>query len=309
MSLCITALSPAGIVLAADSRQTYRNNAGMVRIGTDNAVKLFKLNERTGVVIAGRAFFPDSKGMFKNAGWFIEDFRINHLDKEPRLDSKAIAEKLNDYFINALITPEENRLKTLVEEQVKNEGGTNITFRERQGVNIFCDFTKGGKKEERVWHIESITFVVAGFDADGVGRAYFVSVPDAPTDTVSRTTDSGGDLRIGQIDVVGRIIKGWAPEIFNLPIVQKAVNNGVNVRAELDKLEYIMNWSTMTLQDSINYCVLMTRITESVQKLSDGTYLTPGGITGVGGAIDIAKITHGDGFQWIKQKELTVDDD
>jgi hypothetical protein len=70
MSLCLTALTPSGIILTADSRQTYLNNAGMTRIGTDNAVKLFQIGEKAAVVIAGRAFFQDSKGVLKNAGWF-----------------------------------------------------------------------------------------------------------------------------------------------------------------------------------------------------------------------------------------------
>jgi hypothetical protein len=65
----------------------------------------------------------------------------------------------------------------------------------------------------------------------------------------------------------------------------------------------------MTLQDSIDFCVLMTRITESVQRFSDGTTMTPGGITGVGGAINIAKITPDGGFEWIRHKELVVNDD
>jgi hypothetical protein len=53
----------------------------------------------------------------------------------------------------------------------------------------------------------------------------------------------------------------------------------------------------------------MTRITESVQRFSDGTITTPGGIAGVGGAIDIAKITPDDGFAWVRQKHLAVNDD
>jgi hypothetical protein len=34
---------PEGIVLAADSRQTYRNNVGASRIGSDSATKIFVL--------------------------------------------------------------------------------------------------------------------------------------------------------------------------------------------------------------------------------------------------------------------------
>lgn len=68
MTLSITSITTSGIALTVDSRQTYFNQARMTRIGTDNAVKLFKLNKEMGVVIAGRAFFSDSKGAPKNTG-------------------------------------------------------------------------------------------------------------------------------------------------------------------------------------------------------------------------------------------------
>jgi hypothetical protein len=34
-----------------------------------------------------------------------------------------------------------------------------------------------------------------------------------------------------------------------------------------------------------------------VQRFSDGTHMSPGGITGVGGAIDVAKITPDSDFE------------
>ena len=72
----------------------------------------------------------------------------------------------------------------------------------------------------------------------------------------------------------------------------------------MNKLEYVINWATITLQDAIDFCVLMTRTTESIQRFSDGTFLAPGGITGVGGEIDIAVITPEKGFAWLKKKKL-----
>jgi len=48
----------------------------------------------------------------------------------------------------------------------------------------------------------------------------------------------------------------------------------------------------------------MTRTTENIQRFSDGTVLSPSGITGVGGEIDIAVITPEKGFVWLKQKKL-----
>jgi hypothetical protein len=97
----ISSLTSSGIVLTADSRQTYKNNAGMTRIGTDSAVKLFRLNSKAGAVIAGRAFFPDEKGVLKNTGWFIEEFSKTVL-KTNHWSIKQIAEELNKYFINKL---------------------------------------------------------------------------------------------------------------------------------------------------------------------------------------------------------------
>ena len=309
MSLCITALTPSGIILTADSRQTYRNNAGMTRIGTDNAVKLFRLGKKMGVVIAGRAFFPDSTGVVKNTGWFIEEFRKSVLDGKDTIGIKETAEYLNDYLLHSFLKPEEARIKKLLPAEIAKEGGTKLVFGATEGVTINYSFTKDGKNIERKFYIETVSFIVAGYNSDGVGQAYFVEVPHPPTDPLSRNTKAGGHLRIGQIDVVGRIIKGWPPELFNLDFIKNAQSQGVKVNEELDKLEYIINWGIMTLQDAIDFCVLMTRITESVQRFSDGTFMTPGGITGVGGAIDIAKITPDTDFQWVREKQLEVNDD
>ena len=42
MSLCINITTPEGIILAADSRQSYINKKGMSRVGSDSATKLFR---------------------------------------------------------------------------------------------------------------------------------------------------------------------------------------------------------------------------------------------------------------------------
>jgi len=309
MSLCIAALTPSGIILTADSRQTYRNNAGMTRIGTDTAVKIFQLGKKAGVVIAGRAFFPDSKGVFKNAGWFIEEFRRESVEKLDGVGTKEIAQELSGYLLHHFIEPEEARVKGFIENEVAKEGGTDLVFRPRSRFELSYSFNKQESKVERTFYIETIAFIVAGYDSDGVGRAYYSIVPDLPTEPYSRNTEIGGILRVGQDDVVTRIINGWSSEVVNIPFVQNAQHAGVNVVEELNKASHIISWGVMTLQDAIDFCVLMTRITESVQRFSDGTCMTPGGITGVGGAIDIAKITPEIGFEWIRRKELTVNDD
>jgi len=74
MSLGINTTTPEGIVLAADSRQSYRNRKGMSRIGSDSASKVFKIGDKMGVIVAGLAFLPEN-GVLKNISRFIEEFK------------------------------------------------------------------------------------------------------------------------------------------------------------------------------------------------------------------------------------------
>jgi len=95
MSLAINTTTPEGIVLAADSRQSYRNRKGMARIGSDNASKLFQLNKRISVAVTGLAFLPEN-GVMKNISKFIEEFK-RETDVE-KLNVKEAAEKLHYLF-------------------------------------------------------------------------------------------------------------------------------------------------------------------------------------------------------------------
>ena len=76
MTLGIGTITSEGIVLATDSRQSYRNRKGISRIGSDNATKLFQLNKRIGLAIAGLAFIVED-GVPKNISKFIEEFKQN----------------------------------------------------------------------------------------------------------------------------------------------------------------------------------------------------------------------------------------
>jgi hypothetical protein len=96
MTLSLACLTSSGIVLSTDSRQTYRNKANMTRIGTDSALKLFQITHAIGVVIAGKAFFPDSNGVFKNTGWHIEEFKKTDLPTNG--SSREVAVALNNYL-------------------------------------------------------------------------------------------------------------------------------------------------------------------------------------------------------------------
>jgi len=95
MSLCINTTTPEGMVLAADSRQSYRNMKGMSRIGSDSASKVFQLEKRVGVVIAGLAFLPEN-GVLKNISRFIDEFKKKTDIK--KLSIEEIGKALQTFF-------------------------------------------------------------------------------------------------------------------------------------------------------------------------------------------------------------------
>ena len=302
MTLVISTMTSSGIVLTADSRQTYRNQAGAIRIGSDSAMKLFKLTDSCGVAISGRAFLSEKDQPAKDVGFFIN--RFAETEKLDGLKIKEIAEKLNKNLGNVFVIKEIDSLKKQVEEEIKKLGGTELTFSANDGNLLPYSYKdKDGNTISNTGWIETINMIVAGIDDDKVGRAYSILVPKGITN--EKDTQQCGAMWVGQTDVLARIVKGYAPEIGNIDFVKDALSKDKDgISGQLNKLEYVINWATITVQDAIDFCVLMTRTTESIQRFSDGTFLAPGGITGVGGEIDIAVITPEKGFAWLKKKKL-----
>lgn len=95
MSLALNLTTSEGIVLATDSRQSYRNRKGMARIGSDNASKLFQINKKVGVAVTGLAFLIEDE-VHENISKFIEQFKRENEVEE--LDIKNVAEKLYNLF-------------------------------------------------------------------------------------------------------------------------------------------------------------------------------------------------------------------
>ncbi len=302
MTLALGITTSSGIVLTADSRQTYRNAASMMRVGSDNAMKLFQLNDRIGVAIAGRAFLQDTNGANKSTGWFIEEFKKKEM--KPGLETKEVAQKLHDYLTGVFVDKAVASLEETVRDTVTKEGGTELNIKTRNGNLLPYTFKgKDGVVVERVGNFDNINLVVAGIDKDKVGRTYRIIVPGDVTS--AGDTNLGGATWIGQTDVLQRIIKGYAPEIERLAFVSDAIaKNKPAVQEQIGKLEYLINCGSMALQDAVDFGILITRTTESIQRFSDGTFLVPGGIPGVGGEIDVAVITPDKGFIWLKKKEL-----
>ncbi|MEK7522459.1 MAG: hypothetical protein AAB569_02690, partial [Patescibacteria group bacterium] len=67
----------------------------MARIGSDNASKLFQINDRVGVAVTGLAFLPEN-GIMKNISKFIDEFK--HEVDVKDLSVKDVADKLYYLF-------------------------------------------------------------------------------------------------------------------------------------------------------------------------------------------------------------------
>lgn len=310
MSLAINATTSSGIVLATDSRQSYRNRKGIARIGSDNASKLFQLNQRIGCAVTGIAFLPSKEGI-KNISAFIDEFK--RVEEVNRLNVEEMSSKLHEFFENRYDwkTPLQ-KLKDLIKQDLESKKLELVgDFEEDVGILKFKFKDKTGKEKQGIAGIERIDIIVAGFNHDGSHQVFVCNIPGGihkKRDSKEQGREFGADW-IGQTDVVSRIVLGWDNRMFNLPFVHEAVKNlgEEQIIKQLRGLEYQISWGTMTLQDAIDFCTLAIRTTEAIQRFSDGIAMDPGDIPGVGGDIDVAVITRKKGFIWIKKKNIIVD--
>ena len=323
LTLCLT--TPEGIVLAADSRQTYRNNVGASRIGSDSATKIFVVNRHIGVTVAGPAFLKDpddQNGGTKGIGSFVQDF-VKQLDEKATVES--VAEGLKD-FLTKVYQPDkqlEEAEKELLRRINEMKGTVVKTEKQKEGGQVVVHFTdSNGKVNQGAAGIMPISLMVAGYDQppkESKGKekkngkpelsVYMAYVP-GPTQHKRKHGDGNqfGANWTGQTDVVTRIILGRDPRAHDLEFVRAAIQNHgeQKVNNDFGMLEYNINWGAMTLRDAIDFASLMIETTSAIQRFSDGIRLAPGDMPGVGGPIDVAVILPYDGFHWHKNKELEL---
>jgi len=315
MSLVINVTTPEGIVLAADSRQSYRNQRGAARIGSDNASKLFQINDRIAIAATGLAFLPEN-GMMKNVSKYIEQFKKNE-DTE-KLSVKEVAEKIHKYF--GSIYKVEEQIKAItnqIEKDITLKGGKIVKTEVKNNVVIVQLQDKDGKSGIANAVLEPLNFLLAGFNKGYESHeVYTCRIPgeiELKRDSKKPGKEYGASWE-GQNDVASRIVLGFDGRIGNIKFVQEAAQKyGQNGQDEINKqlrnLEYAIQWGTMTMQDAIDFCVLIIKTTSAIQRFSDGIIAEPGAIPGVGGAVDVAVILPDKGFAWIKKKELTPGND
>jgi len=308
MSLAINITTPEGIILAADSRQTYRNRKGMARIGSDSASKLFLINNRVAVAVTGLAFLPED-GTPKNISKFIEQFRREA--GVEKLSVKDVAEKLYYLFDKKLNWREQlEKLPDQLKENFTKQGLEVIEIKKEQ-YNVKSKIRdKTGNIKEDIWNIEGLVLFVTGYNPSGSHEVYNIHIPGEiikMRDSSEKGKEYGANW-IGQGDVVSRIIKGWDGRILNIAFIGEAAKQKgqVEIEKQLNNLEYAINWGAMPLQDAIDFSVLAIQTTSAIQRFSDGILADPGDIPGVGGPIDVLVLTP-DGPKWVRQKELKID--
>jgi 20S proteasome alpha/beta subunit len=97
MSLTICVTTPEGIILAADSRQSYSNVVRSMRIGSDSATKIFPVDDNIAVTVAGPAFLPDpdNPSQARGIGTFVQEV-IDEIAKKDTVSS--VADKIKDHL-------------------------------------------------------------------------------------------------------------------------------------------------------------------------------------------------------------------
>lgn len=304
MSLAIIVTTNEGNVLAADSMETYRNAIGDIRMGSENRMKLFQLNRKVGALACGISFLEN-----KNIQQHIHNFKTQY-DLES-MEVTEVVDKLYDFFADIyskfLTNCAEGHKKRFEEKGCKD---VKYTFN-LECINLEYKDEHGKKQEQKLYQ-SILEFLVCGHDSHGVNHVYKITLPDPKEKNgvvLKLNKEQSGATWIGQTDVLIRIIRGWSPEIKRLPIIQDLPPNKKDeLLRQIDDQEYVVNWGTMTLQDAIEFSELAVKITESIQKITDGTWSLPGSSPGVGGPIDVAVVTPEKGFHWIQKKKLHIND-
>ncbi|HLG25415.1 MAG TPA: hypothetical protein VI588_01295 [Candidatus Gracilibacteria bacterium] len=302
MSLAIVTTTNEGNILAADSMETYRNSLGDTREGSQTRMKLFQLNERVGAVACGLSFL-ENKNIHQHVLLFK---RLNQLQNLPVAE---IAGRMYDYFSEKY----SKYLQQSGERRVTEYEGRNFkevkTAMELECITVSYKDPEG-KKGEQKFYQPIIEFLIAGHDPDGTNQVYKLTIPDPKEKNgvvLKLSKDQCGATWIGQTDVLVRIIRGWSPEIKRLKAVMEIPDKKrEELLRAIDDQEYLINWATMTFQDAIEFSNLAIKTTESIQKITDGTWQYPGSSPGVGGEVDVAVTTPDKGFVWLQKKKIGV---
>jgi len=265
VTVVVGVAAPDGMILAAESRATYTDGTRH-RIASDFNQKVFSICDSIGVATYGQSGI----GQRTIAG-LMDEFvsQLPEEDAEPRR-ADEMAAALGTFF------DERYRAETPAEEVDQWEA-----------VAAF-----------------PLGFLVAGYDADGIGRIREVSIPGpvvggAIAENEITTADKGVAWR-GQTDVIRRLVYGFDGDLF--------ASCGHELPDELHEPVGSLAYNVLfpiTMQDAVDFASFLIRTTIDMQRFSDGTLARPGDLPGCGGPIRVLAITR-DRVQWIAPPTLTA---
>ena len=262
MSLGVIFKGPEGIALTADSRLTLPfpvpGTDLFAQAFYDNSSKLLKIIGQDYVAAITVGLGAIGMQVPRTASSFLPEFE-QELGQPPiRLSVVNFSTQLSDFFLRQ--------------------------WRSLMKVNLLPP----GKK------FDEMVFLVAGYnDGEINGRVYRMTIPSNPAPTELQVGADFGLHWEGQSEITTRIINGF--DASSLAFMQKHFAipenqfpqfiNEFKARSTLP-----IPWQFISLQDGLNLCILLVRVTSQLQQYTAG-------IRGVGGPIDAATITRNRGIQ------------
>ena len=168
MTIAVAVAIPEGIVLVAESRQTYSMKVGDIinaRVGTDFGKKVFQLGPRVGAVTWGWAFL-----LGRNINSYIEEFKST-MDQKGTSEVEQIShelaefltEKYLEHIARKLDTPSPQAIGFYVGGYDSRGGNIYATYIPEKSVSLVSNtITKSGMN----WggQIDVISRLLKGYD-------------------------------------------------------------------------------------------------------------------------------------------------
>jgi hypothetical protein len=240
---------------------------GRHRIISDSSQKVFSLGDKFGIATYGDAFIGT-----RTISGLMDEFLASLGDDTPA-EVEGLTERLAGFFRDRFTTDAPAELLEWCEEHPG-------WFR--------------------------LGFLVAGYDADGVGCLYEAGVPGEEVSAVGDpdrpiTTAAIGACWRGQTDVVRRLMKGVDWDAF----LELGYDFPPELHEPIGELEYVIHFP-VTMQDAVDYATFIIRTTIDMQRFSDGIFGRPEGVPGCGGPVRVLSVTR-DGTEWVSAPSVTAD--
>lgn len=151
-------------------------------------------------------------------------------------------------------------------------------------------------------NMQALYFLVAGYDdGEPYGTVYQVVVPSL-VQPIELNPGIFGMNWGGQSQPVERLINGADPSLVKIAQDSLSLDVGNTtklVEAMRNNLGLRIPYQFLPLQDCVDLSTFLVNMTSAVQTWTVG-------ISGVGGAVDVATITRTDGFQALKEKRVQL---